>query len=153
MIQFLVSVGFQPEPSLPQRLAQPLDTDFHDVLVNARFDSIQGFAVVGQLQDMGLEAAILGDNIGDSAEINHPLAQEKFQAKQRFRADNCRSGILIWVHCFGHTIHRPKRLRTLLRVHHFGDSQPVIAIHHNNFSPGDDAVSQQQFRWVLNVLV
>ncbi len=71
----MISVGFQPEPGLPQRLAQTLNTDFHDVLVDAGLDSIQGFAIVGQLQDVGFQAAVLGDNIGDSAEINHPLAQ------------------------------------------------------------------------------
>lgn len=149
----MISVGFQAEPGLPQRLAQPLDTNFHDVLVDAGFNSIQGFAIVGQLQDMGFQAAVLGDNIRDGAEIDHSLAQQEFQAKQRFRADNGRSDILIGVHCFGHTIHRPKRLRTLLRVDHFSDSQPVVTIHHHHFSPGDDPVSQQEFGWVLHVFV
>ena len=116
-------------------------------------DPIQGFAIVGQLQDVGFQAAVLGDNLRDRAEIDHSLAQQEFQAEQRFRADNGRSGMLIREHCFGHTIHRPKRLRTLLRVDHFGDSQPVVTIHHDHFSPGDDPVSQQQFGWVLNVFV
>jgi hypothetical protein len=36
---------------------------------------------------------------------------------------------------------------------YFGDSQSVVAVYDDHFSPGYDPVSQEKLGWILNVFV
>lgn len=152
---FCASVGFQAKTRLPQRLPQALDSDLNNALVHADADGVVvGWSViVRQLKNVRLEAAVVRDNIGNGGEVYYPLAQEQLQTEQGLRADRNRSDDLNRWHCFGHTIHRPKRVRTLLWVDHLGDPQPITTIHHYYFASGHDPVAQHEFGWILHVFV
>jgi hypothetical protein len=83
-------VGFEPKPSLSQRLAKALDADFNNALVHADVGFFGGGAIAGELKYVGLQTGILTDDVRDYIEGYHALAQQKLQAKQGFCADGGR---------------------------------------------------------------
>jgi hypothetical protein len=72
---FPCSVGSQAKARSPQRLAQPLDLDFHNALVHAGVGLIAMGSIVCQLKDMSFQTAVSGDNIRDGTEVHRSFSQ------------------------------------------------------------------------------
>ncbi len=109
-----------------------------------------------KLKNVSLQAAVVGDNVGHGAEAYHSFAEQQFQAEQGLRTDRGESDDWNWIALLWSQPYIGQSASELyfgFRLKHFGDSQPVIPIHHDHFSPGDDPVPQQEFGWVLNVFV
>ena len=153
-VHYFGSVGFQAKTGLPQRLAQPLDSNLHNALVHAEFYLIAAGIVVRKLQHVGFQTAVMGNDVRYRTEAYHALAKQKFKAQQGFRADCGSCGALNWMYSFGHDITSAKAAANFTSsLKNFSDAESVVTVHNHHFSPRNHPVPQQKLGWVLDILI